>query len=150
MKTKLDDLKRLRSQTKAGIMNCRQALIEAKGDLKKAVEILKKKGAAAAEKKKDRVTATGIVMAYMHNNGQIGAMVKLCCETDFVANTKEFKKLAYELAMQVAAMDPKNIESLLEQDYIRQPGIKIADLVKQAIGKVGENIKIVAVTRLEI
>jgi elongation factor Ts len=150
MKIKLDDLKKLRSQTKAGIMNCRKALIEAKGDLKKAVEILKQKGAACAEKKKDRITAAGVVAVYMHNNGQIGAMVKLCCETDFVANTQEFKKLAHELAMQVAAMDPKNIKSLLEQDYIRQPGTKIADLVKQAIGKLGENIKIAEIVRLEI
>ena len=131
-------------------MDCRKALTEAKGNLKKAAEILKQKGAAVAEKKKDRATVAGIIETYIHNNGQIGAMVKLCCETDFVANTQEFKKLAHELAMQVAAMDPKNIKSLLEQDNIRQPGTKIADLVKQTIGKVGENIKIATLTRLEI
>lgn len=147
---KLDDLKKLRSQTKAGIMDCRKALTEAKGDLKKATEFLKKKGAARAEKKKDRATAAGAVESYIHNNGQIGAMVKLGCETDFVANTKEFKTLAHELAMQIAAMDPKDVKSLLDQDHIRQPGTKISDLIKQTIAKVGENIKVLEFTRLEI
>lgn len=150
MKINLNEIKKLRQQTKAGIMDCRKALIETKGDLKKAEQILKKEGAVLAAKKKDRTTAAGIVVSYIHNNGQIGAMIKLCCETDFVANTQEFKDLAYELAMQVAAMDSGDVKSLLDQDYIRQPGIKISDLIKETISKVRENIKIVEFTRLEI
>lgn len=146
--TSLDQVKKLRQETKAGIMDCRKALEAGKGDLTKAKEWLKKKGLARAAKKKDRETKTGLIGSYVHNNGQVGAMVKLSCETDFVSNTKEFKQLASELAMQAAAMKPKTIKTLLEQEYIRDPKKKVKDLVEEAIAKVGENVKIEEVSFL--
>ena len=91
-----------------------------------------------------------MVAAYVHANQKIGAMVVLSCETDFVARTGEFKNLAYELAMQVAAMAPTSNEELLEQEYIRDPQIKVKELIAQAVGKIGENIKIKEFIRLEV
>jgi len=143
-------LKKLRKQTGAGIVDCRKALEESKENLEKAKKWLEKKGMKRAEKKRGRETGAGRVEAYIHSNGLIGALISLGCETDFVAKTKEFKKLAHELAMQVAAMNPKTVEQLLEEDYIRNPKIKISGLIKKAIAKLGENIKIKAIKRLEI
>ena len=146
----LKDIKKLRSLTKAGIMDCRKALRQTQGDFNKAKKYLKEKSMAIAAKKKDRETKTGLIEAYIHNGSQVGAIIKLSCETDFVARTKEFKQLAHELAMQTAAMKPKNVEELLEQEYIRDSEKKIKDLVQEVIGKVGENIRIEEISRLEI
>lgn len=131
-------------------MDCRQALQQAQGDFKKAKELLKKKGVVMAQKKKGRKTKAGLIEAYIHNNGQVGAMVKLRCETDFVSQNKEFRHLAHELAMQVAAMAPKDVKELLEQEYIRDPKKKIKELIKEVIARVGENLKIEEVSRMEI
>jgi elongation factor Ts len=148
MKIALDRIKKLRQQTGSGIMDCRQALQQARGDFAKAKNWLKEKGLARAAKKKDRETKVGFIEAYIHNNSQVGAMVKLSCETDFVSHTQEFKELAHEIAMQVAAMNPKTIKDLLSQVYIRDPKKKIDDLIKEAMAKLGENIKIEKVSRL--
>jgi elongation factor Ts len=146
----LKQIKDLRKKTGAGVMDCRRALEESKGDFKKAQAWLKKKGLKTAAKKKDRETEAGLVEAYIHSGGRVGAIVSLGCETDFVAQTKEFKKLALELGMQVAAMNPKSVKKLLEQEYIRDPKKKIRDLVDETIAKLGENIKINQMDRLEI
>ena len=100
-------VKKLRDMTGAGMMDCKKALEEADGDFEKAVEILRKKGAAKAAKKAGRATREGIITSYIHFNGRIGVLLELNCETDFVARTDEFKELAYNLAKQVAAMNPK-------------------------------------------
>ena len=102
-------IKELREKTGAGIVDCKKALQEANGDMEKAVEILRKKGAAKAAKKADRATAEGIVISYIHAGGKVGALVELNCETDFVARTEDFKTLAREIAMQVAAMSPEYV-----------------------------------------
>lgn len=143
-------LKKLREETKAGIADCRKALEESKSDYKKALDFLKKHGMEKAEKKKDRETSQGLIESYIHQNGKVGAMVEILCETDFVARTDEFKKLAHEIAMQVAAMNPKDIETLLKQEYIRDNSLTIEKLVKSTIGKLGENITIKKISRLEI
>lgn len=143
-------LKKLREETKAGISDCRKALEESKGDYKKALDFLKKHGMEKAEKKKDRETSQGLIESYIHQNGKVGAMVEVLCETDFVARTDEFKKLAHEIAMQVAAMNPKDVETLLKQEYIRDSSLTIEKLVKSTIGKLGENITIKRISRLEI
>ena len=96
----------LRAQTGAGMKDCREALEEAKGDLAKAVEILRKKGAKIANKRAEKEASEGIVYAYIHANNKIGALVELNCETDFVAKNEEFRKLAHDLAMQIAAQSP--------------------------------------------
>ena len=144
-----DQIKELRTKTGAGVMDAKQALEEANGDMAKAEEWLKQKGLASAAKKGDRETTQGLVESYIHN-GRIGALVEVNCETDFVAKTEDFQALAKDVAMQVAAMGPENVEELLEQEFIKDPSHKISDLVKGAIAKVGENIVIGRFTRFEL
>ncbi len=145
-----DLIKQLREDTEVSIMECKKALEDAMGDLKKAKEILLKKGVEKAAKKAGRETKQGIIESYIHATGQVGAMVELFCETDFVARTEDFKKLAHEICMQVASMDPKNVSELEKQVYIRDNKITIKDLVKQAISKLGENIKIGRIIRFSL
>ncbi len=102
-------IKELREKTGAGIVDCKKALQEANGDMEKAVEILRKKGAAKAAKKADRVTAEGLVVSYIHAGGKVGVLLELNCETDFVARTEDFKNLGHEIAMQIAAMSPEYV-----------------------------------------
>jgi elongation factor Ts len=150
MPVKITDIKKLRKKIGAPVMDCRRALEEAKGDFARAEKILTEKGIASAEKKRDRETTAGLVEAYIHANGKIGVLVELGCETDFVARTDDFKYLAHELAMQIAAMEPKDVENLLEQLYIRDYTITISDLVKRTIAKLGENVVIKRFTRFEL
>ncbi len=158
-------VKELRDKTGAGIMDSKRALEEADGDLKKAEVLLNKKGLASAAKKAGRETSEGLVVSYIHTGGRVGSLLELNCETDFVARTDEFGALGRNLAMQIAAMSPlyvgrdsipegvedvKDEELLLEQEYIRDSSMKIADLVKDAIGKLGENIRIRRFSRFEL
>jgi elongation factor Ts len=137
-----EQVKELRDKTGISIMQCRKALEEAGGDIEKALAILKKSGAEIAAKKADRKTGSGTVAAYIHSNGLIGAIVTLLSETDFVSKNEEFKKLAYDIAMQVAASDPADDKALLEQPFIKNPEVTIDDLIKGATQKFGENIKV--------
>lgn len=150
MKINLDQLKSLREETGAGVMDVRRALETSNGDLKAAREWLKENAIKTADKKADRETKEGIVAQYVHTTGKVGALVALTCETDFVAKTDDFKTLGREIAMQVASMDPESVEELLKQPYIRDPKVTIQDLVKQTAGKVGENIVVKQVVRLTI
>lgn len=143
-------IKTLRSQTSAGIMDCRKALEVAKGDLVKAKEYLKTKGLEKAAKKAAREIKAGRVCAYIHGQGRVGSIIELGCETDFVARNQEFINLCKELAMQITSMNPKNVKQLLSQDYIRDPGVKISDLIKQHIATLGENIEVRSFTRMEV
>ncbi len=143
-------IKELREKTQAGFADCKMALDEAKGDMKKAEEILRKKGFEKAAKKSDRETGQGLVESYVHQTGKVGVLVSILCETDFVARTDEFKHLAHEVAMQIAAMNPKDTDALLKQEYIRDGSRTINDLVTEAIAKLGENIKISEFKRSEI
>ena len=146
----IDEIKKLREKTGAGVMDIKKALAEAKGDLKKAEQIIREKGLDKAKKKADRDVLSGLVYAYLHQTGKIGAMVEIACETDFVASNEEFKSLTKEIAMQVASMNPKNVEELLKQDYFRDTSKKVEDVLKELIGKVGENMKIVRFVRFEL
>lgn len=150
MKVDIKELKRLREETQASIADCRRALEESNGNYKKALEWLKKHGIEKAEKKAERETSQGLIDSYIHQNGRVGALTELLCETDFVARTDEFKKLSHEIAMQIAAMNPKNVQALLKQEYIRDGSITIQDLIKSAIGKLGENITIKRFQRYEL
>lgn len=111
--TSIDDVQKLRQETFAPVMECQKALEEAKGDMEKAMQVLKKKGQLRAEKKQDQDqnTQAGVVEAYIHSNNQLGALVELRCETDFVAKNPDFKKLAYGLAMHIAALNPQYASS---------------------------------------
>lgn len=142
-------IKQLREKTGAGVADIREALEESKNDLKKAEEVLAKKGFEKAAKKGDRATDAGMIDAYLHQ-GRVGAMVELMCETDFVARTDEFKALAHEISMQVASMNPKTVKDLEKQEYIRDPSKTISILVKEAIAKLGENITIGRFERFEL
>jgi elongation factor Ts len=166
-------VKELRETTGAGIMDCRRALEEADGNLGKAQELLRERGAEKALKKLDRAANQGIVEPYIHLGGRIGALVELNCETDFVARNPEFKALARELAMQVAAMSPRYVSAdeipdevvaehggdrkrageelaLLEQPFIRDTRRQVRELVTDAVGKIGENIVVRRFVRFEV
>lgn len=146
----VDQIKKLRARTGAGIADVRRALEEAGGDEKKASDLLKSWGIDKAAAKADRVVGQGLVETYIHSGGRVGSMVEINCETDFVARTDEFKNLAHELAMQVSAMDPKDVEELLKQEYIRDATKTIDGLIKEVIAKLGENIVIKRFMRFEL
>lgn len=143
-------IKQLRDETQVSIADCRKALDATEGNFEKAKEWLRKHGIESASKKAERETTQGLIESYIHGTGRVGALVEVSCETDFVARTEEFKKLAKEIAMQVAAMKAKNVEELLKQEYIRDNAKTMQDLVKESIAKIGENIVIKRITRLEI
>ena len=145
----LEQVKKLRQETGAGVMMCKKALEET-GDYQKAKEWIKKKGVEKAEEKKERETKEGYVATYTHATGKIGVVVELLCETDFVSRNQEFRQLAQEICLQVAAMNPKSKKELLAQEYIREPGKTIETLLKEAVAKFGENIQIGDFARLEI
>ena len=158
-------IKELREQCGAGVMDCRNALASTQGDLDKALAILKEKGLVKAQKKSERVTLQGLVESYIHTAGRIGALVEINCETDFVARTDNFKCLAHDIAMQVAALGPKYISEedkpkddesaavevcLLSQPFIKDPTKSIKDLIIETISKTGENIKVRRFKRFEL
>lgn len=150
MKVDMKLLKQLRNETQASVADCRRALEESGGDYKKAIGWLRKHGIEKAEKKSERETSQGIIESYIHQNARVGAMVEVLCETDFVARTSEFKHLAHEIAMQVAAMNPKNVAELLKQEYIRDNSKTVGDLIKEVIAKLGENIVVREFERYEL
>ena len=165
MKIATDKVKELREQSGAGIMECRNVLLETEGDMEKALQLLKERSLIKVEKKKERSALQGLIEAYIHTGGRIGAMIEVNCETDFVARTDEFKQLAHNLAMQVAACPPQFIsqedapegtelepqtDCLLLQPYIRDPGVIIQNIIDETIAKVGENIKIGRFARFKI
>ena len=146
----IDQIKRLREETGASIGEIRSALAESRGDMGRARELLSKKLGAMAEKKAGREVRSGVVDAYIHSNGKIGALIEFQCETDFVARNPEFRKLAHDLAMHIAAMAPAHGEELALQDSIHQPGKTVGEIIREAIGRFGENIKIGNFVRFEL
>lgn len=137
----LDQIKKLRQDSGAGIADCKEALKASDGDIEKAKEWLKQKGFEKGAKKGDREVKMGVVDVYSHL-GKVGVLVELLCETDFVARTDDFKNLAHELSLQVASMNPSSLEELLAQEYIRDNTQTIDQLIKLVSGKLGENIQV--------
>ena len=165
MKISVEAVKELRNITNAGVLECNKALLEVGGDMEKAIEFLKQRGTALAEKKKDVVATEGVIEAYIHYTKRIGALVELNCETDFVAHTAEFRELAHDLAMQIAATSPHFLTSeeippeaetdpqtacLLSQPFIKEPDKTVQEIIAGTIAKVGENIKVRRFTRFEL
>ncbi|MEO8457871.1 MAG: translation elongation factor Ts [Chloroflexota bacterium] len=159
------DVKELRERTGAGMLECKKALEEAKGDLEKAMAALKAKGHAMAEKRADRETAEGVVASYIHHNHRVGTLVEVNCESDFVARTDDFRHLVQAVALQVAGTSPKYLSKedmpegsdedpatvcLLEMPFLKEPDKTISDMVKDTIGKTGENIRIRRFARFEL
>ena len=135
----IDQIRQLREETEISISECKKALEAGNGDLGKAKEILKKWGKELAQKKAERETRQGIIDSYIHPNKKLGALIKLQCETDFVAKSPDFQKLSHELCLQVAALDPKEIP-LMSQPWIKDPTKTVKDLIDEYIVKLGENI----------
>ncbi len=130
-------------------MECKRAMEKAGGDFDKAVSIIHEQGIVKAESKKERATGAGLLESYIHNE-RVGVLLEIRCETDFVARSKEFKELAHELVMQIAAMEPTNVDDLLKQMYIKDEALTIEDLIKRMVAKVGENIQIERFCRYEL
>ena len=130
-----NQVKELREKTGAPMMDCKQALSEAKGDLEQAVVLLRKKGVSVAAKKASRATSEGSVASYIHAGGKIGVLVEVNCESDFVARTDDFKELVHDIAMHIAASDPRYVrkEDVTPEDYAREKEIALARAV--AAGK---------------
>jgi elongation factor Ts len=188
-------VKELREKTGAPMMDCKQALTEAKGDMEQAVVVLRKKGVSVAAKKATRVTSEGSVASYIHAGGKIGVLVEINCESDFVARTEDFKELVHDIAMHIAASDPKFVRKedvtpeayerekdiyraqaiasgkpaniaekmvegkmakfyeevcLLEQQFIKDQTVSIAQLIATKIGKLGENIAVRRFARFKV
>lgn len=143
------DIQALRIQTGAGVVDCKKALGEAEGNVDEAIKILKERGLARAASRAEREARAGVIDAYIHQD-KIGVLLELNCETDFVARTSEFKELAHNLSMQIAAMNPENIEELLRGNYIKDETKIVADLINEVIAKTGENIKIGRFIRYEL
>lgn len=150
MKITTDTIRKLRDESGAGVMRVKSVLEEVKGDEKKALEILKKEGFEKAAKRGDRETSQGIVASYIHHSGKIGVLVSILTETDFVAKNELTIELGKNVSLQIASMNPENVEELENQDFIKDPKKKITDLVKEVSSKTGENIKIGKFTRIEV
>lgn len=164
MEITTEAIKALREQTNAGIMECKWALQEAGGDNDAAVNILKKHGHEIAKKKESRTAEQGVIESYIHAGGRIGVLVELNCESDFVARTPEFRELAHDLAMQVAATNPRFVSAgdvsqgegsededcLLLQPFIKDPEKKVRDVVAELIAQVRENVRVRRFTRFEL
>lgn len=194
MKISAGDVKELRERTGAGMMDCKKALVEAEGDIEKAIDLLREKGLAKAAKKSGRIASEGLVDSYIHA-GRIGVLIEVNSETDFVAKNDEFKEFVRDMAMQVAAANPKYVSReevseeeikrekevltqqalnegkpqnvvekmvngriekfyeqvcLLDQKFIKDPDVKIGDLLNAKISKIGENLKIRRFVRFEV
>lgn len=137
-----DQIKELRDATGLSLQQIRLALEEANGDKEKALAILKEKSTEIAEKKGERTLGAGVVSAYIHANETIGAMVELLCETDFVAKNPEFKAVAKDIAMHIAAMSPQDVGELLGQPFIKGSGETIGEIINSLIQKFGERTEI--------
>ena len=188
-------VKQLREKTGAGMMDCKKALLEVKGDMDKALEFLRKKGLATAQKRAGRAMTEGMIQSYIHMTGKLGVMVEVNCETDFVAKNEDFQEFAKNIAMHIAASNPLGIKPedipeeivesekdiyraqaldmgkpenildkivegklkkfyqencLLNQPFVRDPDISVADLMNELIAKIGENITIKRFVRYQI
>lgn len=146
----VDQIKELRDRTSVSVAKCKKALEEAGGDMNKALEILQKEGAIGAQKRADRALGAGVVEAYIHSNKQVGVLLELKSESDFVARNPEFQNLAHSVAMHIAACDPKDAKELMEQPYVKNPNLMVKDYIREAIQKFGENIDVARFTRFSL
>ena len=145
----IEVVQKLREATGAGVMECKKALQESGGDYDRAVEIIHEQGLSKVAKRAGREAGAGLVHAYTHNE-RIGVILDIRAETDFVVRSEPFKELTHEIAMQIAAMAPKNVEELLRQPYIKDESKTVESLVKGVIAKVGENVKVNVFYRIEV
>ncbi len=143
----IQDIAELREVTGMGLMDVKKALVEADGDKKKALNLLKERGAHIMAKKADRHAAEGVIESYVHI-GRIGVLVEVNCETDFVARSESFTEFAHDVALQIASMAPASVEELLEQPFIKDSKLSIGQYLADVTGKLGEKIVISRYSRL--
>ena len=144
------DIKKLREETGAGMLDCKKCLDEADGNYDQAKKLALAKGLAKADKKADRETKEGYIASYVHQTNKVAAMVEILCETDFVAKNSDFQEMAKNVAMHITAMNPDNVEELLAQSFVRDPEITIEELVKRTSGKIGEKFVVNRFIRYEV
>lgn len=144
-----ETIQKLREITGAGVMECKRALDDAKGNLDEAVGIIKERGFTKAEKRGGRETGAGLIEVYTHNE-RIGVLLELRSETDFVARSEPMRALSHKLVMQIAAMDPASVDALLLQPFIQNESQQVRDLINEVIAQTGENIKIARYARYEV
>lgn len=145
----VDQIKALRAKTGLGVSDVKAALEASSGDEEKAIAWLKEKGLSTVAKKADRSTSQGLIDAYVHS-GRIGALVEVNCETDFVARNEDFKAFVHDIALQIASMNPQNVDELLKQEFFKDPSKTIQDYLNEVIAKIGENMKINRFVRIEL
>jgi len=150
MEISVEQIKALREETGVSIGKCKEALTEAGGDMGKARELLREISAKAAAKKADRELGAGVVTSYIHGNRTIGVLVKLACETDYVAKNDDFMTLANDIAMHVAAMATESIETLIEEPFIKNPEVTIGKMIEEAVLKIGERIEVAEFVRFAV
>lgn len=150
MNIQAKDVKTLREATGAGMMDCKKALVESKGDMLLATEHLTKRLGEKAGTKLLRITTEGMIAHYIHPNHKIGSMIILKCETDFVARNEHFKQLAYDIALHVAATSSLSVEDVLEEAFVKDTSITIKDYMHRVIGKMGENIVLENIVRFAL
>ena len=165
MAVSTEDVKKLREETGAGVMDAKRALDEAEGNFEKAKAVLRERGMAAAAKRSERETGQGVVEASIHGGGRIGVIVEVQCETDFVARTDGFRQLAKDVAMQIAAKNPLALtpeevpaerngtaeeNALLTQNFIKDGSRTIQQLVQDVVATTGENVRIARFSRFEL
>ena len=145
----MQDIKKLREETGAGVVEVKKALEEF-GDYKKAYEELAKRVSKKAKKRADRVTGDGLVHAYVHVGGKVGSLVHVGCETDFVAKTDEFETLCHNIALQACTSDYKDNEELLKSEFIKDPSKKVLDLIEEVIARTGEKVELKDFARFSV
>jgi len=146
----IDEIKQLREETGVSVSECKKALEQSNGDFAKAKEVLRKKGMELADKRSSKTAGAGIIDSYIHLDSKIGVLLELRCETDFVAKSEDFKKLAHEICLQIASMYPEDQDSLLSQNWIKDDSKTMKDLLSEYVAKMGENIIIKKFSRFEI
>lgn len=144
-----ENVKKLREETGAGVMDSKKALEEAGGDFEKAKQLLSSNADAIAQKKAERATKAGLIECYCHAQ-KIGVLLEVACESDFVAKTQDFKTMTHNLSLQIASMAPKNVEELLSQEFIMDPKMTVDEYVKSLISKIRENIQVKRFVRYEL
>ena len=142
-------VKELRERTSAGMMDCKKALVESDGDMEKAIEWLREKGLSQAAKKASRIAAEGAVAQYVSEDGSVGALVEVNCETDFVANTDNFKNFANSVAKHIALAKPADVDALLAQKFVDDESKTISDMISDATVAIGEKISVRRFERYE-
>lgn len=146
----IEDIKKLRDETGASPVKIKKALEESGEDVQKAKELLKSWGAVKAGEKSDRETHDGVIDFYIHPNAKSGVLLDIRCETDFVAKNPDFKALAHEICLQIAALNPENVEALLAQPWVKDNTKTIKNLIEATVAKVGENVEVKQFARFEI